>query len=260
MRSNSGQVGEVDPDELALLHPDRVLRVVEGAPVDGVEVVLAVAVRVVAVHDHHELARRRPRLLRVDDERAVEALVDVLLERRRVAVVELHPVRARRELVGERARPARRSRRRRPCFPGWIPWKWIVCGCEPPFVKLDAEDVVLGRADDRPRDGAVVRPGASKSTPWATSIVAVDGESGCTRGAGRAGGGRAGGGKRSATACGPPGPGPSAPIIAAWPRVDGRGLRGSRAARHLERRSARRASRGARRRRSARVPRAAAFG
>ena len=22
---------------------------------------------------------------------------------------------------------------------GWIPWKWIVCGCDPAFTKLDAE-------------------------------------------------------------------------------------------------------------------------
>jgi hypothetical protein len=43
-----GQVGDVDADELARADRDRVLRVVEGEPVDGVEVVLAVAVRVVA--------------------------------------------------------------------------------------------------------------------------------------------------------------------------------------------------------------------
>ena len=84
-----GQVGEVDPDGLRALDRDRVLRVVEGLAVDGVEVVLAVAVGVEAVHHHDELLRRRPRLGRVDDERAVEALVDVLLERRRMAVVEV---------------------------------------------------------------------------------------------------------------------------------------------------------------------------
>src|SRR5688500_989973 len=96
------QVRQVDPHELALLDPDRVLRVVEGAPVDRVAVVLPVAVRLVAVHHHHELARRRPGLLRVDDECAVEALVDVLLQRRRMAVVELHPGGAGRKLVPER--------------------------------------------------------------------------------------------------------------------------------------------------------------
>src|SRR5262245_55720617 len=40
-----GQVRQVDPDELALAHADRVLRVVEDSAVDGVEVVLAVPVR-----------------------------------------------------------------------------------------------------------------------------------------------------------------------------------------------------------------------
>ena len=96
-----GQVREVDAHELAPPHPDRVARVVERAAVDRVEVVLAVAVGVVAVHHHHELARGLARLLRVDDEGAVEALVDVLLERRRVAVVEVEARRARRELVRE---------------------------------------------------------------------------------------------------------------------------------------------------------------
>ncbi len=134
------------------------LRVVEAEAVDGVEVVAAVTVGVVAVHHHHELLCRRPRLLRVDDERAVEALVDVLLQRRRVAVVELHPGRPRLELVGELA--AGRDDLEDPVH---------VSGVDPVEVdrvrmragvqELDAEEVALGRADNRPGDGAVVGPG-----------------------------------------------------------------------------------------------------
>src|SRR5919109_774119 len=84
------QVREVDPDRLLPADADRVLGVVERLAVDGVEVVLAVGVGVVAVHDHDELLRRLARLLRVDDERAVEPLVDVLLQRRGVAVGGVH--------------------------------------------------------------------------------------------------------------------------------------------------------------------------
>src|SRR4029453_15508215 len=136
---------------------DRVLRVIEGAPVDRVEVVLSVAVRVVAVHDHDQLARGRPRLLRIDDERAVKALVDVLLERSRVAVVELHPVRPRAELVRERG--------------PWVdgledavhPARMNAVEVDRVRVRslvreVDAQEVVLSGADDRAGDRTVVGP------------------------------------------------------------------------------------------------------
>ena len=96
-----GQVDEIEAYELGALDLDRVPRVIEGAAVDRVEVVRPVGVGVVAVHHHHELLRGRARLLRVDDQRAVQPLVDVFLERRGVAVVELHAVGLRLELVGE---------------------------------------------------------------------------------------------------------------------------------------------------------------
>ena len=169
-----GEVRQVDPERLRSPHPDRVLGVVEGPAVDRVEVVLAVPVRVVAVHHHHELVSGSPRLGRVDDERAVEALVDVLLQRRRVAVVQLHAVGARREAVGEASRPGPRPRRPRPCPDGWMPWKWIVWGCEPAVDERDLEDVVLGGADDRAGNGAVVGPGR-EGHPLGHLDVAVDG-------------------------------------------------------------------------------------
>jgi hypothetical protein len=61
----------------------------------------AVGIRVEAVHHHDELLRRRARLLRIDDERPVETAVDVLLQRRRMAVVEVEAGGLRIELVPE---------------------------------------------------------------------------------------------------------------------------------------------------------------
>ena len=91
---------------------------------------------------------------------------------------------------------------------GWMPWKWIVCGCEPPFVKFT-----------RSRSSSVARitgPGtvplyvqAVKNTPLATSIsrsTAVTSYSRTRPGSC----GSAGGGWRSASsALGPPGAGTS---------------------------------------------------
>src|SRR5512134_286345 len=79
-----GQVGQVDAHGLRAPDLDRIARVVERRAVDRVEVVLAVAVGVEGVHHHHQLLRGGPRLGRVDDEGAVEALVDVLLQRGRM--------------------------------------------------------------------------------------------------------------------------------------------------------------------------------
>ncbi|MCZ7589090.1 MAG: hypothetical protein M5U27_09625 [Gaiella sp.] len=156
-----GQVRQVDAHELAAAHADRVARVVERAPVDGVEVVPAVGVRVEAVHHHDELAGGLARRLRVDDERAVEALVDVLLERRRVAVVHVEAGRPGRELVRE--------------LLAWaddLEDAVHVRGMDP--VKMDRvrvrtrvgeshpQEVVLGRSDHGPRNGAVVRPGGKE--------------------------------------------------------------------------------------------------
>ena len=85
--------------------------------------------------------------------------MDVLLERRRVAVVRVEAGGPRLELVGELARPGATISKTPSMFAGWMPWKWIVCGCEPRVHEAHAQDVALGRAQDRAGDGAVVRPG-----------------------------------------------------------------------------------------------------
>ena len=94
------RVHEVDPHELVAPHDDRPVQVLERDRVDRVDLVRAVEVGVEPVHHHHELVGLGPALLRVDDERAVEPLRDVLGERHRVAVVEVEAERRRVELVG----------------------------------------------------------------------------------------------------------------------------------------------------------------
>ncbi len=47
-------------------------------------------------------------------------------------------------------------------FAGWIPWKWIVCGCVAAVREPDAQESALGHPDDRARHGAVVRPGGER--------------------------------------------------------------------------------------------------
>ena len=92
-------VDQVDPDELAALHDDRPVEVVEPDRVDRVDLVRLVEVRVEPVHHHHELVCLGARLLRIDDERAVEALGDVRRQRAGVAVVQMEPERVCGELV-----------------------------------------------------------------------------------------------------------------------------------------------------------------
>ena len=98
----------------------------------------------------------------------------MLGQRAHVAVVEVQAGRA-----------ARRTRRRcdppgsiwpapRPGTPsiaaGWMPWKWIVCGCSEPLTKRDPQPLALARAQRRAGDAAVVGPGRRSGCPGATSI------------------------------------------------------------------------------------------
>ena len=76
-------------------------------------------------------------------------------------MVEVDPARARRELVRESS-PGATISKTPSMVVGWIPWKWIVCGCEPRVDESDAEEVVLGRADHGAGDRAVVRPGGEE--------------------------------------------------------------------------------------------------
>src|SRR5919106_5589372 len=75
--------------------------VVERHSVHGVDLIRAVEVGVEAVHDHHKLVGILAPLPRVYDESTVEPLLDVLLERHDVAMVEVAPERLGVELVDE---------------------------------------------------------------------------------------------------------------------------------------------------------------
>ena len=119
--------------------------------VDGVDLVLVVEVGVEGVHHHDELlpapvlgaaeepaARRvrQPRGARrvgVDDEGAVEAFVDVRFSGT-VAMVEVAAEGVGVELVDK---VAARQHLPAPGTPSmraaWMPWKWMLCGCEPAF-------------------------------------------------------------------------------------------------------------------------------
>src|SRR5918995_14930 len=94
-------VDHVGADQLPLFYLYRVLLVVEGHRVYAVDLILAVEVGVKAVHDHDHLVGLFASLLRVDDERPVEPLLDVFPQRRGVAVVEVHSEGLGIELVGE---------------------------------------------------------------------------------------------------------------------------------------------------------------
>ena len=101
-------------------------------------------------------------------------------------------------------------------FVGWMPWKWIVCGCEPALTKL-TRSVSPSVARSTGPGTVPLYVQAGKNTPGATSIslsVAVSVYSRTRPGEY----GSAGGGWSSASrSFGPPTAGAPAPIIAAWP-------------------------------------------
>ena len=114
-------VDEIDAHRPAALDADRMLGEVMADRVDRIDLVLVVEVGVEPVHHHHEFlpllvlgraeqagARDRrllgmPRRIGIDDEGAVHPLVDVPLQRQRVAVIEVAAERQGVELVDELA-------------------------------------------------------------------------------------------------------------------------------------------------------------
>src|SRR5215211_1805115 len=97
-----------------------------------------------------------------------------------------------------------------------MPWKWIVCGWEPPLLKRT-----------RRRSSSVARitgPGtlplyvhAAKVTPWATSTSRSSATSSYSRTRPGSCGSAAGGSSNASSSPGRPGAGTVAPTIAAWP-------------------------------------------
>src|SRR6266540_867852 len=95
-------VYEVNADGATDGDANRIVHVRVRHRVDGVHFVVAVEVRVESIHDHHELVSRRAALARIDDVGAVEAAVEMSLQRHRVTVIEVQAGGFGVELVNER--------------------------------------------------------------------------------------------------------------------------------------------------------------
>ena len=142
---------------------DRVLHVVEGDGVDGVDLVaLGIEVGVEPVHDHHLLIRLRPPIPRVDDHRAVHAAGNVLGERADVAVVEVQAERLGAELVDRALARLDHTG----ADPGYAVHLGGVKAVEVDRVGVrrtvdepHPDQIALGGPQSRPRDAAVVGPG-----------------------------------------------------------------------------------------------------
>src|SRR4029079_5981555 len=98
-----GQVDEVDAHQFADPDGNRLVHEMVGHRVDRVDLVVGVEVGVEPVHHHHHLVGGWARRLRIDDEDAVEPLVQMAFQRHGVAVIEVQPERLGVELVDERA-------------------------------------------------------------------------------------------------------------------------------------------------------------
>ncbi len=85
-------IKNIEPNQLVLLNGNRVVHEVMGRPIEGVELVLFVAVGVVARHDQHHLIGGGPRGHWIDDEHAVESLADMSCDGFDMAVVEVDAV------------------------------------------------------------------------------------------------------------------------------------------------------------------------
>ena len=155
-------VHEVDPHQLVLPDPHRLVHVREADRVDRVDLVGEVEVRVEAVHHHHQLVGLRAALLRVDDERAVHAARDVLRERLDMAVVEVQAERLGVELVGDRLAGLDHSQpdARQPVHAGRVDAVEVDrVRMRGAVAEADAQPLALTRAQRRRRNAAVVGPG-----------------------------------------------------------------------------------------------------
>src|SRR5256712_718911 len=159
-------VDQVDAHELVAFYPDRMLRVVEGYSIDGIDFVLTVEVGIERVHHHDQLPCRRPALPGVDDEHPVQPFVDVALQRQSMTMVLVQPERDRVELVGER--PARwnlaRADARHPIHLRPVDAVEVHgVGVGPGIDELNPHAVALADTQRRPRDCPVEGPGREEN-------------------------------------------------------------------------------------------------
>ena len=88
-RIEFGDVYHVRPLELVGRYLNWLIEVMKGDGVDGVNLILAIEVRIECVHHHYHFVRLGPAILGINDECSVQPAMDVLGQRERVTVVEM---------------------------------------------------------------------------------------------------------------------------------------------------------------------------
>ena len=155
-------VGQVDPHPLTHAKLDRVLVVMERDAVHEVKIVRSVEIDVVAAHHHDHFAIHGwTATLRIDDERAVQSLGDMLGQRSRVAMVQVHPERLGVELINVllAGRDDTRAHVEHAIDqPGVHPVEVDAMGMIALIAKRDSHAVPFAHPDGRAGDAAVVGP------------------------------------------------------------------------------------------------------
>jgi hypothetical protein len=152
-----GHVDQVHPNQLVLGHLNGIFLIVEGDGIDRVDLVLTIEIGVEAVHHHDHLAGRRPARFRVDDERPVQALVNVPLDGNGVAVIQMQPERLGVELIHEALAPAYRLEG--PVHArGVDPMEMDAVGVAPLIDEPHPNPVALGAANGGPGYLSIVGP------------------------------------------------------------------------------------------------------
>ena len=143
--------------------------------------VLGVKGCVEGVHHHHDLVGRGTTASRIDDERAVQSLVNVSLQRNRVAVIEMQAKRVGVELIHERVARLHLLAGKRAVHVGWMPpvkmdRMWV----RAEISERDPDAVAFGGANRGSRHLSVVGP-CRKNRPGAISISRSTAKNSCSR-------------------------------------------------------------------------------
>src|SRR6266850_4396385 len=170
-----GDVDQVDADETADRHTNRIVHVRVGHRVHGVDLVVCVEIGVERVHHHDQFVGRRTGAARIDNERPVKSLVNVPLQRNGVAMIEVQSERIRVELVDEALTRLNLVLRQRTVHRRLVPamkMKGVRVRAE--VLERDLQAIPFGGANGRPRYLAVERP-RGEEQPGSNLNVAVDG-------------------------------------------------------------------------------------
>src|SRR5688572_26512888 len=152
-----GHIHHVRPYQLSLADPNRVLLVVKGHRIDGVDLILLIEVRIEPIHHHHQLAGCGAAGLRIYDEGTVQALMDVALDGHCMAVVQVQAKGLRVEFVD--VAPTGAYRFECPIHVRWMHAMEVDAVSMTAAVgKPHPDPVPLGAADRRPGNLTVIGP------------------------------------------------------------------------------------------------------